>query len=224
MNYKKIKNFFSATQRRLILDELLSSHSYIFSNESIVLDIGGRDRGAFKKPKSKVKKWIFADIETRHNPDIVLDVSDMKEIASDSTDIILATELFEHVEKPEDGLRECFRILKKDGIMILSVPFLYRIHGDPFDFQRWTDKKWTKELELIGFRIDELIIMGRYFTVMTDNFKFFAQMFWGIFRYFAYFVLAFLGIIARRLDKTKLIKNNLILGSFHGGYFIKVRK
>jgi len=224
MNLKKIKYFFSATQRRILLDKLLLSHLNIFTSESVVLDIGGRDRGIFKKPKNKVKKWIFVDIEPKHNPDIILDVSNMKNIASDSMDIILATELFEHVEKPEDGLKECFRVLKKDGIMILSVPFLYRVHGDPFDFQRWTNIKWTKELESIGFKIDELIIMGRYFTVMVDNFKFFAQIFWGIFRYPAYIFLAIKGTIARRLDETNLVKNNLVLGSFHGGYFIKVKK
>jgi len=215
---------FSASLRRKMLDRLLNSQSSVFFDNAVVLDIGGRDRGEFKKPKNKVKKWIFADIEPKHNPDIILDVSDMKEIKSDSIDIILASELFEHVEKPEIGLSECFRVLKDKGIMILSIPFLYRIHGDPFDFQRWTDKKWIKELENVGFKIEEFIIMGRYFSVMADNFKFFAQTLWRFLRYPIYLILFFVDAISWRLDKTKFIENNHILSSFHGGYFIKIRK
>jgi len=43
----------------------------------VVLDIGGRNRGKFIKPKDKVEKWIFADIESKHKPDIVVDVCDI---------------------------------------------------------------------------------------------------------------------------------------------------
>lgn len=220
---KRIKTFFSSTNRRLRLDRLLTSHSGIFTTESVVLDIGGRDRGVFKKPKDNVKKWIFADIEPKHHPDILLDVSNMKEIASNSINIILATELFEHVEKPEDGLRECYRVLTKGGTMILSVPFLYRVHGDPFDFQRWTDKKWEKELEEVGFKIDELIIMGRYFSVMADNFKMFVWSLPYIIRHFLYILFPLIEILTL-LDRCKCVKKGQILRWFHGGYFIIAKK
>lgn len=223
MNCKQIKKFFSATHRRLLLDKLLSSHSHLFGVESIVLDIGGRDRGSFNKPKDNVKKWIFADIETKHNPDIVLDVSNMKGVESESIDIILATELFEHVEKPELGLKECLRVLKNGGKLILSVPFLYRIHGDPFDFQRWTEKKWKKELLAAGFKIDELIVMGRYFSVMADNFKMFAWSMPKILRYPLYILFPIFEILAL-LDQCTCVKNNNILGYFHDGYFIIATK
>lgn len=220
---EKIKKFFSATNRRNTLDKLLLSHLYVFSNESIVLDIGGRSRGLFNKPKDKVKKWIFADIEPKHNPDIVLDVMDMKNVASDSIDIILATELFEHVAKPETGLKECLRVLKKGGLLILSVPFLYRVHADPFDFQRWTDKKWQQELEIAGLKIDELIIMGRYFSVMADNYKMFIWSMPPILKYLLYILVPIAEVLSL-LDRCNCIKDNKILGSFHGGYFIKAIK
>ena len=96
---KNIQYYFWASYRRKILDELLEKNKHYY--KGIVLDIGGRDRGKFKKPKDKVKKWIFADIEEKHKPDIVLDVANMKDIKDESIDIINAIELFEHVEKIE---------------------------------------------------------------------------------------------------------------------------
>ena len=70
-----IKYYFWATYRRKLLDKLLEENKSYY--KGIVLDIGGRDRGKFKKPKDKVEKWIFADTEDRHQPDIVLDVSEV---------------------------------------------------------------------------------------------------------------------------------------------------
>ena len=189
----------------------------------MVLDIGGRDRGRFKKPKDKVNKWIFADIEKKHNPDIVLDVADMSEIESESIDVVNAIELFEHVENIEQGLRECYRILKKGEVIILSVPFLNPIHNDPFDFQRWTEHKWKKELKKTGFRIEKFEIMGRYFTVIMDMKKALIKRFpFGIRHFFKLFY-PIMDLFVE-LDNTKWVKNNLKLNKFHGGYFIILRK
>jgi len=222
---KKLKNsikyYFWATYRRKILDRLLEENKYYY--KGIVLDIGGRDRGKFKKPKDKVEKWIFADIKKKHNPDVILDVCDMKQIQEKSIDVINAVELFEHVENPEKGLRECYRALKKNGIMILSVPFLYPIHADPYDFQRWTENKWKKVLLKIGFKIEKFEIMGRYFTVLMDCKKaFIKQLPFGV-RHFCKLFYPLLDLLVK-LDNTDLIKNNQKLNKFHGGYFMIIKK
>jgi SAM-dependent methyltransferase len=105
--------------------------------QGVVLDMGGRDRGRFKKPRDRVERWIFADINPEHQPDLVLDVSDMRgKVADRSLDVVNAMELFEHVERIDRGLEECFRVLKPEGRLLISVPFLYPVHADPFDFQR----------------------------------------------------------------------------------------
>jgi len=218
---EKMHYYFWATYRRKILDKLLEENKHYY--KGVVLDIGGRDRGRFKKPKDKVEKWIFADIEKKHNPDIVLDVENMSKITQESIDVINATELFEHVENPEKGLKECYRVLKKDGAMILSVPFLYPIHADPHDFQRWTEDKWKKILEEIGFKIEKFEIMGRYFTVLMDYKKTLIKQFpFGI-RHFCKLFYPLLDLIVK-IDNTKWIKSNPKLNKFHGGYFMILRK
>jgi len=221
MNISKIiRYYFSATYRRKLIDKLLKQNINYFQGK--VLDIGGRDRGLFQKPKQNVEKWIFADITPDNNPDIILDVSDMANIETESIDVVLATELFEHVEKPEQGLRECFRILKKNQVMILSSPFLYKIHADPWDFQRWTQEKWKKTLSQTGFKIEKFEIMGRYFTVLTDIKKEFVKSMPKIIKVVFFLFYPLLDLITL-IDKLNIVKRGR-LGKFHGGYFIIVRK
>lgn len=217
----RIRYYFWATYRRKILDKLLEKNKHYY--KGVVLDIGGRDRGKFKKPKDKVEKWIFADIKEKHNPDVVLDVTDMNRIEAETTDVINAIELFEHVENPQKGLKECYRVLKKDGVMILSAPFLHPIHADPHDYQRWTAEKWKKELERIGFKIEKFIIMGGYFTVLANMKKLFINSLPRVLRWFLYLFYPLLDLLVK-LDNTNYIKNNDKLNKFHGGYFIVSNK
>lgn len=46
-----------------------------------MLDIGGRERRKFKKPKYKVEEWNFTDTNEEYNPDIGLDVTNMHQIS-----------------------------------------------------------------------------------------------------------------------------------------------
>lgn len=210
-----------ATYRRKLLDKLLEENKHYY--KGVVLDIGGRDRGKFKKPKNKVEEWIFADIEKNHNPDIVLDVADMSEIKSKSIDVVNAIELFEHVEKIEQGLKECHRVLKKNGRIIISVPFLYPVHADPCDYQRWTNEKWKKDLEKIGFKIEKFENIGRYFTVLADMIKILIKSITPILKYLGYAFYPFLDLMVS-IDKFNFVKNNNRLNKYTTGYFIIAKK
>jgi len=216
-----LKCYFWISYRRRLLDKLLTENKHYY--QGVVLDIGGRDRGLFEKPKERVKQWIFADINKASNPGIVTDVSAMDQIPSESTDVVNAIELFEHVEKIESGIKECQRILKKNAVMILSVPFLYPIHSDPGDFQRWTKAKWEKELKRGGFKIEKFIIMGRFFTVLADTMKVFTKSTPLLLRWILFLGYPILDLLVK-LDNLEKVKNHPKLGRFHGGYFIVAKK
>jgi SAM-dependent methyltransferase len=216
-----IKYYFGSSYRRQNLDKLLKKYQEEYIGK--VLDIGGRDRGNFNKPKTETEQWIFADIEPGYKPDIMIDVTDMKTIDSESFNVVNAIELFEHVDSVEKGISECYRVLKKDGTLILSAPFLFRIHSDPYDFQRWTESKWKNELSKSGFNIRTFVIVGRYYTVSNEMKKTFIQSLPVILRHIGYIIFPLLDII-NLLDQTKWIMNHKKLGNFHGGYFIIAKK
>ena len=218
---ENIKYYFGTSYRRKSLDKLLEQNKHYY--KGIVLDIGGRDRGKFQKPKNKVEKWIFADVEKKYHPDIILDVTNMIKIENGSINVINATELFEHVLNPEKGLKECYRVLKKNGVIILSMPFLYPIHNDVYDFQRWTEEKWKRELGKTGFKIEKFEIMGRYFVFLCDMKKDFINSLPTLLRRFCCLLYPLMDFLVK-LDEAKFIKNNERLNKYHGGYFIICRK
>ncbi len=219
--FKQIRYYFCESYRRKLLDQYLDKHRSLFSG--VVLDIGGRGRGRFVKPKTQVQKWIFADINPAHYPDIVLDVAQMDSIEIESIDVICACELFEHVEKIEAGLDECTRVLKIGGRFIISVPFLYLVHSDPHDYQRWTETKWKQELSKRNFQIEVFSIMGRYFTVLADHLKLFIKAMPEPIRLILYLFLPLIDVLIL-LDRTPIVLSSPNLRNAHGGYFIIATK
>ncbi|MDF1593156.1 MAG: methyltransferase domain-containing protein [Desulfobacterales bacterium] len=209
-----MKYYLLATHRRKKLDKLQDMYKKYYSG--IVLDIGGRNRGKFVKPKDKVKKWIFADIEKKHNPDILLNVENMYLIDSQSVDIVNAIELLEHVKNPEKGLDEITRVLKEKGKLFLSMPFLYGIHADPYDFQRWTEYKLKSELKKRNFEILKFHIMGRMFTAMVDMIRQAVKRWPLPLRILAYLFYPLMDLLIKIDD---IYKTN-----WHAGYFLIAEK
>ena len=48
-------------------------------------------------------------------------------LKKESFDLILSYDVIEHLEEPERLIKEAWRLLKKDGIFILSTPNVYRL-------------------------------------------------------------------------------------------------
>jgi SAM-dependent methyltransferase len=216
---EKIYYYFNFTYHRRILDCFLNKYKYIY--RGIVLDIGGRKRGNFNKPVEKVDKWIFADCNGKYEPDLLINVTKMPEIETETIDVINAIELFEHVDDIDSGLTECYRVLKKDGNIIISMPFLFPVHGDPDDYQRWTISKWQKELSSKNFTIDKIEIIGGYFSILGDAYKDLVKVMPIPLKSFFYIFYPLLDLLWL-LDKTRLAQKKL--QKYPGGYFIIAKK
>jgi hypothetical protein len=48
-------------------------------------------------------------------------------------------------------LRECHRVLRPGGALMLTLPFVYEYHAVPRDFRRWTHEGITDDLEVAGY-------------------------------------------------------------------------
>ena len=154
------------TFRRYYLDNLLIDTNFYGK----VLDVGGKKdnkRGRFRPPLDKVESWEYLNIDESTNPDYYCSADNIP-VEDESFDIVMLAEVLEHLENPMDVLKECKRVLKKDGKLIITMPFLYPKHADPYDFQRWTDYKLDNELHKIGFSSVDITPMGSVFAVIYD--------------------------------------------------------
>lgn len=95
--------------------------------------------------------------------DIVSDIVDMP-IKSGSFDNVLCIEVFEHIPRPLDALKEISRVLKKQGTLILTAPFSSLTHYSPYYFYSGFSLQFYKEnLPKAGFEIKEVYSYGNYF-------------------------------------------------------------
>jgi len=89
----------------------------------IILDIGIMDINISKD--FNPKKILTLDILPELKPDILYDLNNTKEkipLEDNSIDIIIAGEVIEHLIDPNKVISEFHRILKSDGILVISTP------------------------------------------------------------------------------------------------------
>lgn len=70
-------------------------------------------------------------------------------------DSLVVNQVFEHVFNPDDFLDELNRVLKKDGHLLITVPFVWDEHEQPYDFARYSSFGLKAVLERHGFEIIE---------------------------------------------------------------------
>lgn len=75
------------------------------------------------------KPWINVDTQARWKPDVVANGADMPMFEDNSADLIVAHHVIEHVGLGEFDpcIRECYRILKPGGSLIVTTPDLYEL-------------------------------------------------------------------------------------------------
>lgn len=100
-----------------------------------VLDVGSKN-SPYKK-FINFEEYFRMDVVSETKPDICCDLHEIK--CNDSSfNTIIATEVLEHLYNPQKALKEIYRILKKNGMLVLSTRFIYKYHPDPNDYYRFT--------------------------------------------------------------------------------------
>ena len=73
----------------------------------------------------------------------------------DEFDSVITNQVLEHVFNPDGFLSEISRVLKDGGTLLLSVPFVWDEHEQPYDYGRYSSFGLRHLLEKHGFEIAE---------------------------------------------------------------------
>lgn len=71
-------------------------------------------------------------------------------------DSAICFQTLEHVKEPKLLFREVFRVLKPKGILLLTVPFMWGVHSEPYDYYRYTPYGLRYLAEDAGFAIESV--------------------------------------------------------------------
>jgi SAM-dependent methyltransferase len=90
-------------------------------------------------------------------------------------DSVLSSEVFEHVFNLNEILQEINRVMKKDGRLLLTCPFVWNEHEVPNDYARYTRFALRDLLSKNGFEVIEISKTGNFITTIfqTWNLYFF---------------------------------------------------
>lgn len=77
-----------------------------------------------------------------------------------SFDCVLMTEVIEHLPDYSVVLSDVFRILRPNGILVATIPFLYPLHEIPYDFRRLTPYEAESVILKSGFRFSKVTRFG----------------------------------------------------------------
>lgn len=123
------------------VSDLIKKMSEEFDNENLlVLDIAPQVHKGVKEffHKSNIETL---DIDKNSNCTYICDIckNNSNCIEDEKYDVIFITEVLEHTNNPFDAVTELYRMVKKNGIVVSTTPFNFRIHNPLPDNWRFTE-------------------------------------------------------------------------------------
>lgn len=118
---------------------------------------------------SSVKNYIGLDLKDNlyQKPDLVWDGQTIP-LEDCSVNCAIATEVFEHCREPEIVMKEIWRVLKPEGILFFTVPFLWNLHDVPYDEYRYTPFSLKRHLSNSGFNSIKLKALGGWDAALAQ--------------------------------------------------------
>jgi SAM-dependent methyltransferase len=124
------------------------------SEGAVLLDFGCAD-SQYRGLIPPQVRYIGADLHGNVDADVHFEPGQPVPLPAESVDLVLSTQVLEHVLEPESYLRECHRLLKPSGSLVLSTHGLMYYHADPDDYWRWTTSGLQRVLDRCGFMVVE---------------------------------------------------------------------
>jgi SAM-dependent methyltransferase len=159
---------------RLIADRVAS-----FYQQTIPNHVTGRllDLGCGKVPLYGVYKDMVTDIvcvdwdNSPHGSEFLDEACDLSQelpFENDSFDTVILSDVLEHLPDPYLLLREVARILRNNGKLLVSVPFMYNLHECPYDYYRYTEHAVKFLTERSNLTLIESRVLGGPIDVLSD--------------------------------------------------------
>jgi SAM-dependent methyltransferase len=106
-------------------------------------------------------EYVGVDIAGNPAADVEMSLDHTVPLPDASCEMVLSTQVLEHVREPPLYLAECFRLLRPGGRLVLTTHGIMYYHRDPEDYWRWTSDGLAKIVGDAGFEVSTMRgIMG----------------------------------------------------------------
>ena len=91
-------------------------------------------------------------------------------VSDESFDVILCSEVLEHIPDPVAAINEFSRILKPGGILLITAPFCSLTHFAPYHFSSGLNRYWYEEhLPAMRINIIQITPNGNWFEFIGQE-------------------------------------------------------
>ncbi|MFA7081770.1 MAG: methyltransferase domain-containing protein [Bacteroidales bacterium] len=87
---------------------------------------------------------------------------------NESFDIVFSSEVLEHVPNLYKSLSEIERVVKENGLVLMTIPFTFAEHEMPYDYRRFTKNGIVEILDEFGFETIKKSTYGTYIEVISQ--------------------------------------------------------
>jgi len=127
-----------------------------------ILDYGCGDRPYEYLFKNHSGKYIGVDVGDNPKADHKIEPGEKLKFQNNEFDIVLSSQVLEHVEDVDSYLGECNRVLIPGGLLFLSTHGTWQYHASPYDYYRWTSIGLKNLLRKFQFEIVDFVpIVGQ---------------------------------------------------------------
>ena len=138
-----------------------------------ILDLGCGTAPLYPLYKFAAEEIILADWPHSLHPspclDCYLDLSSGLPFRDQTFDLIILSDVLEHLASPEHALAEVCRVAVPGARVLLNVPFLYGIHEAPHDYYRYTEFGLRHLALQSGLTVETVRPLGGGREVLTDT-------------------------------------------------------
>lgn len=136
---------------RKTIKDLVSIVASIFPIEEPIYEFGslqvkGQEGFADLRPLFPGKEYVGADMRDGIGVDKILNLHKI-DLPLESVGTVICLDTLEHVEYPHKALEEIHRVLKPNGIVLISSVMLWPIHDYPYDYWRFTPEAFRSLLK-----------------------------------------------------------------------------
>ena len=125
-----------------------------------LLDIGCGNK-PYESLFSNIESYTGSDVvqSDRGKVDVICEATNLP-FGDEEFDTVFSTQVMEHVSDPFKMMEESWRVLRPGGHFILSVPFSWELHEEPYDFFRYSKYGLQVNLEKKGFEVVYIVPNG----------------------------------------------------------------
>ncbi len=152
-----------AAIRRNVELFLWSIAEHVVGEGAVVLDVAPQDHAGIRPFLPSSVRLETLDLDESSGATYIGDITQHNAAVPDQRfDCIVCTEVLEHTLQPFDAVAEMRRMLRPGGILAITVPFNFRVHGPLPDCWRFTEhglRALLTDFDLVS--LDQLETPGR---------------------------------------------------------------